>query len=120
VLKAVNTKITVSTAGVEGGCVGRGVGYFCRIDGATGLLLMGVTVRSITGHGLKHEAFRVACSERVHCLDVFWIVSSNSSFTRKICACVTVAFLAGIISWSGESIIVSKNPLLVPLGWNNA
>jgi len=29
--------------------------------------------------------------------------SSNSSFTTKSCACVSVAFLAGNISWSVDS-----------------
>jgi hypothetical protein len=30
-------------------------------------------------------------------------ISSNSSFTTKSCACVSVAFLAGSISWSVDS-----------------
>jgi hypothetical protein len=43
----------------------------------------------------------VACSKRVHFANALRIDSRKTSFTRKSCACV---FLAGIISWSVDSI----------------
>jgi hypothetical protein len=48
----------------------------------------------------KHQAFRVAGSERVRCTNASRMGNSNSSFTAKSCACVFVAFLACIISLS--------------------
>jgi hypothetical protein len=39
----------------------------------------------------------------VHCTKVFRMVSSNLSLATKSCACVSAAFLSGIISWSVDS-----------------
>ena len=48
--------------------------------------------------GWKHQVFRVACSERVHCENSFRMDGSFSSFATKSWACVYMAFVAGIIS----------------------
>jgi len=48
-------------------------------------------------------SFRVACSERVYCANVFRMGSNNSSFTTNSRACSVVAFLAGIIFSSVDS-----------------
>lgn len=37
-----------------------------------------------------------ACSQKVHCTKIFWMGSSNSSFTMETCACAFNSFLAGI------------------------
>jgi hypothetical protein len=47
---------------------------------------------------------RVACSEWVHCADTCTKGSSNSLIAIKSCACASIAFQAGIISWSMDSI----------------
>jgi hypothetical protein len=41
----------------------------------------------------KHQAFLVACTERVNCRNVFRLGSNNSSFVTKSCACASDAFL---------------------------
>jgi hypothetical protein len=68
----------------------------------------------------KHEACRVACSERVYCANAFRMGSSNSPFTTS-CACASLAFLAGVISWSVDSSLFSlegdavSGPIVVPV-----
>ena len=57
----------------------------------------------------KHPAFQVACKEREHCANVFRMGSGNSSFTMKSCACAAIPFLAGIISLSVESSLLSRH-----------
>jgi hypothetical protein len=54
----------------------------------------------------KHKAFRVPRSERVHCVNALGMDSGNSSFATKSCACASITFLAGIISWSVDSMPV--------------
>jgi len=52
----------------------------------------------------KHQVFHATCSECVHCATAFRMGSSNySSFGSKSCACASVSFLSGIISWPVES-----------------
>ena len=48
----------------------------------------------------KHEAFRVACSERVNCVNFFRSGSSNWLLTRKHCACAFVIIVVLIASLS--------------------
>ena len=48
----------------------------------------------------KHQAYRPACNERVYCDNDFSMGSSNLSFATRSCACVSVAFVAEIISLS--------------------
>jgi hypothetical protein len=67
-----------------------------------GILLVGMIEPSNCTHTLK-TLFQVACRERVHCASASGIGSRNSSFTRKSCACASITFLAGIISWSVDS-----------------
>jgi hypothetical protein len=64
----------------------------------------------------KHESFRVACTERGHCAKALRIDSSNSSFTRKSCACASIAFLAGITSRSVNSTYLLVVKVKRPLG----
>jgi hypothetical protein len=52
----------------------------------------------------KEQAFPVAHSERMHSEYVFRMVSNNSSFATKSCACLSVAFLAVIVSYSVNSV----------------
>jgi hypothetical protein len=59
------------------------------------------------GTDCKHAAFRVACSERVYCLNAFRMDSSTT--TLRACACV--AFLAAVISWSVDCILQAYNTL---------
>ena len=54
----------------------------------------------------KHQAFRVACCESVHCDNAFRPGRKNSSFTTKSCACASIAFRAGITSWSVDSSVL--------------
>jgi hypothetical protein len=53
----------------------------------------------------EHQVFRVACSDRVHCANAFRMGSNNSSLTTRSYACASIAFLAGIMSWSVDSIL---------------
>ena len=46
----------------------------------------------------KHQEFRVACSEPVHCENAVRTCSSNQSFTRQTYACASIAFGARITS----------------------
>jgi hypothetical protein len=46
----------------------------------------------------KYEAFRVARSEQVHRTRAFRTGSSDSSFTKKPCACASIAILSDITS----------------------
>ena len=46
--------------------------------------------------GGKHKAYRAACNKWT-VLNIFRMGRSNSSFTRKYCACVSIAFLVGTI-----------------------
>jgi hypothetical protein len=55
----------------------------------------------------KHQAFWIACSECI--VRMFSGQTSNSSFTMISCACPSVSFPAGIISWSVNSI----DPLII-------
>lgn len=54
----------------------------------------------------KRLAVRLACSEREHSADVFGIGSNDTSCIAKSWACASVAFLAGIILWSVDSIFL--------------
>ena len=55
----------------------------------------------------KHLAFWVTCSHRVNCVNTCRLDSRISSITTTSCACVAVRFLAGIISWSVDSIMAT-------------
>jgi hypothetical protein len=46
--------------------------------------------------GRKHKAYNAECN-KCTVLNVFRMGNSNSSFTRKYCACGSIAFLVGII-----------------------
>jgi hypothetical protein len=87
--------------GVGVGCLTR-CGGLLALVGTSVLLLVGTTDCSPTVHRI-HQAFLVACSEQVHCVNAFGVGNSCSSLTTKSCACASVSFLSGIISWSVES-----------------
>jgi hypothetical protein len=53
--------------------------------------------------------FRVACNESVHCAHAFGVGSSKSSSSTMSCACVSVAFVSGIISLPVDSITTPYN-----------
>jgi len=79
---------------------GGGEGLFClgAVDcwlwGTTELLLVGTTESSIVTLRLKHKVCFVGGSVWKQCTNIFRISSTNSSFTTKLCACVSTAFLA--------------------------
>ena len=75
---------------------GGGGGVSGAVRVTPGLLLVATT-------DWKHQAFRVACSQRVHCANAFRRDSSNSSFKTKFDTRASTAFLARIISWSVDS-----------------
>ena len=66
------------------------------IGTAIGLLLVGAT----DCRRPKHEAFRVACNQGSRCGNTLRTDSGNLTFFSKSCACTSIAFLAGIMSWS--------------------
>jgi len=82
-------------------------GKLPAIGGTAELLLIGAT-------NWKHQAFRIACSER-EWTNAFGIGSCISWFTMKYCACAPIAFLARIISCFVDStffyILGSTQPL---------
>ena len=57
------------------------------------------------------QAFRVTCSDRVHCANAFRMDSSNSPFATKSCACASVSFLAGdlFLVWVDSTTAVCGN-----------
>ena len=62
----------------------------------------------------------------MHCANACRTGSSNTSFTAKSCACASITFLAGDISWSVESITadgrISSMPYLnnkPQISWEN-
>jgi CD68 antigen len=79
-----------------------GAGGQLAIGRITGLLLVEATDCPTATNG-KHQAFWVACKERLHFANAFRVGSNTSSFTMKCCACASIAFLAGIISWFVDS-----------------
>jgi len=63
-----------------------------------------------TTHDWWHPAFREACSDpvqSVHHANFLCVGNSNSSFPTKFGACVSVVFLAGIVSWPVDSTLQS-------------
>lgn len=86
---------------------GGGGGVVVAQGGTRGLLVLGVKFQ-LLHTDWKHQAFSVACSERVHCANAFRMCSSNLSHAVE-CARMSVALLAGIVrlpeGCSAESMI---------------
>ena len=84
----------------------RSVVVFWRCAGDCWLYgsLLGCCYAILLAHSeRKHKAFRVPRGERVDCVNALGMDSGNSSFATKSCACASITFLVGIISWSVDS-----------------
>jgi hypothetical protein len=73
------------------------------IQTVTGLLLVGATDCPTATRRPKLEAFRVACNQGVHCGNTIRMDSDNLTFVTTSCACTSIPFLAGIVSWPLDS-----------------
>lgn len=90
----------VGVSGAVRGTVywGRGLPDFCWQDRQTVVLVH---------KNSKYKAFRVACSEKVRCVNARRMNSCNSSIATTLRACAVIAVLVGIISWSVDRIILT-------------
>ena len=83
------------------GAVRRTAGYTCEIIDCYWQVRQTALLLNI---GEKYRAF----SDRLHCADAFRLDGRNSSFTTKICAYTSIAFLVGVISYSVDSTLHVK------------
>jgi len=73
-------------------------GYVWQGAGDTWLL---GTLALVLNTDWKYQPFIVACTERVHCACALGVmIVAAQSFAKKLCSCASIAFLAGIISYS--------------------
>jgi hypothetical protein len=73
-----------------------------RCGGTDNLILVGTT-DCFTAYRQKTSSFASSVYRKSAMCEYFQEVNRNSSFTKKICVCACVAFLAGSNSWSEDS-----------------
>jgi hypothetical protein len=71
-------------------------------EGGSGVCVAGSGGMKGWSESWKCQPFRVACTVRVNCDNVFRMDDSDSSFDTKTSACACIAFPDGIITWSAD------------------